>query len=209
MRIRRGRGPLFGLIAGLTLFLSAPVDAAQKSGAPALPTNAFPLKFGGPFSLVDHEGKARKNTDFPGKFLLVYFGYTYCPDICPTGLQTISTALDELGGDTARIQPLFISVDPKRDRPEILKGYVEHFHPKIVGLTGSEAQVRAAAKAYRVHRTKVLLPDTPKEDYLVNHTSITYLMSPDGEFRTMFPHGTKPEFMAKTLRKYLAQPPSG
>jgi cytochrome oxidase Cu insertion factor (SCO1/SenC/PrrC family) len=164
----------------------------------------FPISFGGSFTLTDHEGRPRTDRDFEGRYLLVFFGYTFCPDICPTGLQNMATALDLLGEAGRWVQPLFISVDPERDRLKTLKAFVAHFHPRLIGLTGTEEQVRAVARAYRIHRRKVILPDTPKEEYLVDHSSIIYLMGPDGGFVTLFPHGTTPEFMAAALHRYLS-----
>ena len=174
-----------------------PPEAAQED-------SAFPIHFGGPFELVDHTGAVRRNTDFSGRFMLIYFGYTNCPDICPHNLQVMTEALERLGDVGARVQPLFITSDPARDTPALLREYVKHFHPSLVGLTGSEAQIRAAAKSFRVHRSKLVSKDaTDENDYLVNHTSLTYLMGPDGTFVTLFPHDTKPEFMATTIKKYL------
>ena len=109
-----------------------------------------------------------------------------------------------IGADGERVQPLFITVDPGRDTPDRLRDYVAHFHPRLIGLGGSEAQVRAAARAYKVHRRKVVLADADgPDDYLVDHSSITYLMGPDGAFVTLFPHDTDAAFMAKAIRKYL------
>ncbi len=191
-------------IAVLGLLLGGPMpgQAAAGSGQPP------PLSdlFGGGFSLVDHEGQRRSDRDFLGDYVLVSFGYAQCPTICPTGLETVSAALDLLGEKAARVQPLFISVDPARDRPTVLKAYLAPFHPRIVGLTGSEAEVRTAAKAYRVHRRKVVLEDEAQSDsdgYLVDHGSITHLMAPDGKFLTLFPYGTDAEFMARTIENYL------
>ena len=188
----------------LALTVSLPAvgyAASEETSAPKLPD--FPVSFGGPFELVDHTGARRSDTDFRGDFLLIYFGYTYCPDICPTNLQTMTEALDLLGDKAEQVQPLFISVDPARDTVETLGDYVPHFHPRMIGLTGSEPQVRAAAKAYRIHRSKVVMADAAPEDYLVNHSSITYLMGPDGKFVTLFPHDTKADFMAQAITKYL------
>jgi len=154
--------------------------------------------------LIDHQGRERTDQDFLGRFLLIYFGYTYCPDICPTGLQTMAQALDLVGEAASMVQPLFISVDPARDRPEALKRYVANFHPRLTGLTGSEKQVRTVARAYRLHRSKVLVPDEPKEKYLVFHTPTTFLMGPDGKFVTLFPHATDADTMAKVLRRYIS-----
>ena len=134
---------------------------------------------------------------------LIYFGYTACPDICPTGLQTMGRALDLVGAKAERVQPVFVSIDPDRDRPEILKRYVANFHPRLIGLTGTSSQVRAVAGVYRIQRGKVALPDTQKDGYLVIHTPTTFLMGPDGKFVTLFPYTTQPDVMARVLRRYL------
>ncbi|MBL6951888.1 MAG: SCO family protein [Alphaproteobacteria bacterium] len=159
--------------------------------------------FGGPFSLMDHSGRPRTDKDFPGKFLLINFGYTRCPDICPLDLSTLAAALDMLEQAGERVQPLFITIDPARDKPAVLQGYVFKFHPRLIGLGGSEAQISRVAKAYRVHRSKVMVDDAPPQDYMASHSSLTFLMAPNGSFVTMFPHGTKPEFMADAIRRYI------
>ena len=123
-------------------------------------------------------------------------------NICPTGLSAIADALEALGPSGDRVQPIFISVDPKRDTPERLKAFVAGFHPRLIGLTGNESAVRAAARAYRVHRAKVAVPDAA-DGYLVSHGSLTYLMDPNGRFVTLFPHDTDADVMAKTLAKYV------
>jgi cytochrome oxidase Cu insertion factor (SCO1/SenC/PrrC family) len=107
------------------------------------------------FSLVDHTGKAVTDEDFAGKWQLVFFGFTYCPDVCPTTLNDVSVVLEELGDDAEQVQPLFISVDPERDTPKVMADYVANFDPRIVGLTGSPEQVEAAAQAFRVYYAKV------------------------------------------------------
>lgn len=176
------------------------------SGAPTgVAGDAVPgLAFGGPFTLTDHNGKTRTDRDFHGRFLLVSFGYTACPDICPTTLAAVAAALDLAGLAGERVQPVFITVDPARDRPEVLADYVSAFHPRLIGLTGSEPQVRAVTRAYRVHRRKVVAPDASgPDDYVVDHGSLTYLMGPDGAFVTLFPFGTTPEAMAAAIRKYV------
>jgi protein SCO1/2 len=194
-------------MAAVSAFVAATAtvhaDAGDKAGSPA-----FPVMFGGPFTLIDHEGRARNANDFHGRFLLVTFGFTQCPDICPTSLAAVADALDALGERARQVQPLFISVDPARDTPEIVASYVGHFHPSLVGLTGTEAQVRAAARAYRVHRRKVYLPEsTGPDDYTVDHSSIMYLMGPDGAFVTLFPYGTDSAFMAAAIAKHLERAP--
>lgn len=187
---------LAGLLAAMPLSRTLADDAAPAAAA-------LPVAFGGPFELVDHQGRLRRDSDFRGSFLLIAFGYTSCPDICPTNLTIMATALDQLGTRGERVQPIFVTVDPARDTPAVLGDYVGHFHPRLIGLTGSEAQVRAAAKAYRVHRSKVILDPAAPEDYLVNHSSLTFLMAPDGGFVTLFPHDTDADTMAKAIAKYL------
>ncbi len=192
------RAGALALVLGVAA-VSSPAVAGQGGKVPELP-----FSFGGPFELRDHEGQLRSDQDFRGRFMLVYFGYTYCPDICPTNLQTLSNALDILGETAEAVQPVFISVDPARDGVPQLRDYVSHFHPRLIGLTGSEAQVRAAARGYKIHRSKVLTDGDPEaDDYLVNHSSITYLMGPDGEFVTLFPHDTEADFMAEAIGRYL------
>src|SRR5262249_52294505 len=117
---------------------------------------------GGPFRLVDQNGRPVDDTQFRGKLKLVYFGYTYCPDVCPTELQTMSQALDALGPAAAQVQPLFITIDPQRDTPEQLKDYMQSFHPSFLGLTGTPAEVDAVARAYRVYYARGRDPNDPK-----------------------------------------------
>jgi protein SCO1/2 len=173
------------------------------AGGPARAEEPWPVKFGGPFALTDHHGALRHDTDFRGSFLLVQFGYTACPDLCPLGLDTMARALEALGPAAARVQPLFITVDPARDTAVALAAFVPAFHPRLLGLTGSEAAIAAVAKAYRVHRRKVLTDPARPDDYLVDHGSFTYLMGPDGRFVTLFPFGTAAEPMAATIARHL------
>ncbi len=157
--------------------------------------------FGGPFSLIDHNGNRRTDKDFRGKFMLIYFGYTFCPNICPVNLQNSADAMAEVDPDGKKIVRLFITVDPERDTTEVLKKYVANFGKGLIGLTGSEQQISAIAKAYRIRRRKVISVDEP--GYLVDHTSFTFLMGPDGKFRTLFPHNSQPTIMAKAIWRYL------
>src|SRR5262249_5484407 len=142
-------------------------------------------KIGGPFTLTNQAGKTVSDRNFLGKYLLIYFGYTYCPDVCPTGLQSIAHAMDQLKGDAGTVQPLYITIDPARDTPAKLKEYIVSFHPKIVGLTGSPDQIAAVAKAYQVYYAKGEKVD--EKDYLMDHSSLIYLMGPDGKFIATFP----------------------
>jgi protein SCO1/2 len=192
-------------VLGLLLGIAVP-GWGHESGDGEKQPPALSSLFGGSFSLIDQEGVRRSNEDFLGSHLLVSFGYTRCPTICPTDLETVSAALDILDRKSLRVQPLFVSVDPAVDRPEVLKAYLVPFHERFIGLTGSDAEVRTAARAYRVHRRRVALDVDSgggREGYLVDHGSITHLMGPDGKFLTLFPFGTEAEFMAKTIEGYL------
>jgi cytochrome oxidase Cu insertion factor (SCO1/SenC/PrrC family) len=159
---------------------------------------------GGPFELTDHTGRRVSDQDFRGRFMLVYFGYTSCPDMCPLGLQTVSQALDELPPELQdKVVPLFMTVDPARDTAEVLRDYLQPFHPRLVGLTGSEAEVADALRAYRVYARKA---DATASDgsYLVDHSTFTYLMDEDGKYLSHFGHGTTSDEMAKRLGELLA-----
>jgi cytochrome oxidase Cu insertion factor (SCO1/SenC/PrrC family) len=162
-------------------------------------------KIGGPFDLLDHNGKPRTNSDFHGQFMLIYFGYSYCPDVCPTALQIMSTALQFLGKKAASVQPIFITVDPKRDTPEHLKDYVKNFYPGMVALTGTEDLIKEVAKRYRIYFSKASQDKTQSnsDDYLIDHSSIVFLMGPDGQYITHFNHQTNAEAMAKIISKQL------
>lgn len=185
-------------LAASLLILTAVLPRAGNATPPALEN-----LFSGSFDLVDHTGKARSDKDFRGRYLLIYFGYTYCPTICPTNLQHMALALQTLGKKAENVQPLFITIDPARDTPPELKAYMANFGDRFIGLTGTEKQIRAAAKAYRVHRRKVIPDKTAPEDYLVDHSSLTLLIGPDGKFRTLFPHDTSGAVMAQRMAKYL------
>jgi protein SCO1 len=136
---------------------------------------------GGPFTLVDGSGHTVTNREFLGKYMLVYFGYTYCPDVCPTTLNAVATALDKLGKQADRIQPLFITVDPHRDTPAVIKQYAAAFSPRLMGLTGTPAEIAAVAKEYHVYYAVHRTGPGP-DDYSMDHSSILYLMGPDGHF---------------------------
>ena len=159
-----------------------------------------PVAIGGDFTLVDQNGVTRHSEDFRGKLMLVYFGYTYCPDACPTALQDISRAVDLLGAKGEAVQPIFVTVDPARDTVEQMKLYASNFHPRLIALTGTPEQVAAAAKAYRVYYKKV---PTKDGDYTMDHTAIVYLMDKNGQFVAPFSLKRKPEEGAAELRRYL------
>jgi len=157
---------------------------------------------GGPFELVGKDGKPVTDQDFRGRYMLVFFGFTHCPDICPAELQVMSTALDDLGSDADKVVPIFITLDPERDTPEAVNAYVENFGPNFVGLSGSPEAIAKAAKAYRVTYKK-FQDESMGDNYSIDHSALVYLMGPDGQFVTHIPYGTPPEKMAETLRRYL------
>ena len=154
---------------------------------------------GGPFSLTDHLGRQATDASFRGKYMLIFFGFTYCPDVCPSELQVMSAALDELGPVGEKIQPVFITIDPARDTPEAMKLYVSNFHPRLVGLTGSDQDIAAVAKAYRVYYAKAKGAEN-SPDYLMDHSTIVYLMGPDGKFVKHFTYGTDVKALIDGLR---------
>lgn len=196
-----------GLVLAVAIAASLGLNAYKLSGQSAGGSRAMSpfgkAAIGGPFTLVDHNGKTVTGADFKGRYMLIFFGYTFCPDVCPTALQTVSDMLYILGKDAGKVAPLFISVDPKRDTVEVLKEYVGHFHPKIIGLTGSQEQIVSVAKVYRVYFSKVTDEEGDPESYWMNHTALLYLMGPDGKFITAFKHQIDSQDMAERIRKYL------
>ena len=194
------------VVAGVVLWLQpkpAPVaksGAPQSSGVMRLPPGS---ELGGPFRLVDQDGRSVTDASYAGKFMLVYFGFTFCPDVCPTELQAMATAVDDLGGPGDMVHPILISIDPARDRPAQLKDYVAAFHPRLVGLSGSSEEIAAAAKAYRVYYAKG--PADADGNYVMDHTSFVYLMGPDGKLRSVFRAGTSPEVMAAEMQKQMVR----
>jgi cytochrome oxidase Cu insertion factor (SCO1/SenC/PrrC family) len=159
---------------------------------------------GGPFTLTDQSGRRRSDAGFRGKLLIVYFGYTFCPDICPTDLQQIGLAVDRLGAAGAAVQPLFVSIDPERDTPEVLAQYVPSFHPRLLGLTGSPEEIAAVAREYKVVYTKYQPPEGGP--YLIDHTGFTYIVDAAGKYRGFFPPGTSEDRMREMIVKILAAP---
>ena len=167
-------------------------------------TSKSNMSIGGPFSLVDHEGNAVTDLDFRGQYLLIYFGYTYCPDVCPTALTDMSDALEKLGAEAGKVTPILITIDPVRDTPEHLKEYASFFHPRLRALTGTPQKIAAVAKAYRVYFNRAKQQDSAPDDYLMDHSSAIYLMGPDGTFRFHFSHGTDAEIMARRIRDIIS-----
>jgi protein SCO1 len=156
------------------------------------------VQLGGPFTLTDQNGATRSDAEFRGKYMLVFFGYTFCPDVCPTTLAVMSAALDKMGAAADRIAPIFISVDPARDTPDVLKAYLSAFDMRFVGLTGSEEDIASVAKSYKVY---VQAHKEEGENYTVDHSGIVYLMDPSGAFQANFSLDTPPDKLAAELAK--------
>jgi cytochrome oxidase Cu insertion factor (SCO1/SenC/PrrC family) len=185
------------VIAGITGLGALWFTRAQLDG----PIGSGTALVGGPFTLTDHNGKRVTDQDFRGKYMLIFFGFTYCPDVCPTELGSIAAALDAMGPAGERVTPVFVSVDPERDTPAALADYVSRFHPRMVGLTGSAEQVAQAARAYRVYYAKVRPRDA--SDYLMDHSSFIYFVGPDGRVRSLFRPETAPEAIAAAITSQL------
>lgn len=155
---------------------------------------------GGPFTLVGADGKAVTDQDFRGKWMLIYFGYTFCPDVCPTTLNSIAQALVQLRSHADALVPIFITVDPARDTPKVIGDYVKAFDPRILGLTGSNAQIASVAQEYHIYYAKQA--DSGK-DYLIDHSSFLYLINPQGKFVKVMPGSLSAGEMADTLRPFI------
>jgi protein SCO1 len=154
------------------------------------------------FSLVDHDGQPVTEKSWPGRYLFVFFGFTHCPDICPVTLDKVTSALNKLGDAAAKVQPLFISVDPLRDTPEVMKEYVGHFHKSIIGLTGTEAQVKAAEDSFKVYAART--PGQNPQEYSFDHSAYVYLINPEGGMAEIIRMQDKAGEIADKLKPYLA-----
>jgi protein SCO1/2 len=184
------------VILGAGVFLALALRDNPRGAAGTMLASAI----GGPFRLTDQNGKTVTDADLKGKWSLVYFGYTHCPDACPTALNDISIALEDLGAKRDAVRPVFITVDPERDTPEALKAYVTSFDAPILALTGTPEQVAQAAKGYRVYYAKH--PEAGG-DYSMDHSSVIYVMDPQGRFTASFTHESTPEQIAERLKKLL------
>ena len=152
---------------------------------------------GGPFQLTDQSAKRVTDKDFRGRYMLIYFGYSFCPDVCPTTLSVMAQALEKLGDRSQRIAPILITIDPERDTPKVLEDYVKAFGPSFVGLTGSVAEIKDAEKKYRVYAAKKPLEGG---NYGMDHSSVIYLMGPDGKLVSFYDEAISPDDLAKELR---------
>ena len=187
---------LAGFLAGVASIVLVIVLVSGRDPVPSAGASAI----GGPFSLVDQNGRAVTDKDLRGRPFLVFFGFTHCPDVCPTALFEISEVLGKLGPDAQRVSALFVTVDPERDTPAQMKDYLSSFDPHLLGLTGDPAAIAAVAKEYRVYVKKVPLDHG---DYTMDHTALVYLMDKDGRFVAPFNLKRSTEDAAADLRRYL------
>ena len=194
-------------LIGASLFAGSNVAAA---GEPRERTDAVRMMsdlmsgtaaVGGPFTLTDVDGRRRSLADFHGKLVILYFGYTFCPDACPTELASIAHLMQVLGADGAKVQPLFVTLDPQRDTADVLREYVTAFDPRLVALRGTEAEIRRVAATYKLYFRKVYAPKSGT--YFIDHASLTYLLDRDGRYVGFFPPGTTGERMAVLVREQL------
>ncbi len=197
--VTRAPGESLGeAFAGRLALLFGGQQAGSALGGMQLPQG---MVLGGPFSLVDQTGKAVTEQNFAGQWMLLYFGYTYCPDVCPTELGTIAAAVDALGPLAEKVVPVLITIDPQRDTPAQLAEYVSRFHPRMQGLTGSQEQVADAARRYRVYYARVNRAEAA--EYLMDHSSFVYLVGPDGRVRALFRPEAGPDDIAAATRAQL------
>jgi len=188
---------LSAFLAGLVLCFAVVLLVTGRGSTPMI---AAPSGIGGSFRLTDQNGKTITDQDLKGRPFLVFFGFTHCPEVCPTALFDISEILGKLGPDAEKVNALFITVDPERDTPEKLKEYLSSFNPRLIGVGGNAEALAAVAKAYRVYYKKIPLKDG---DYTMDHTAIVYLMDKNGQFVAPFSLKRRPEDAAADLRRYL------
>ena len=191
------------LLVIASLLLSGLATAAEQPSAAQMMDDLMYGRgsVGGPFTLTDQTGRQRSDTEFRGKLMVVYFGYTYCPDICPTDLMAVTQALDALGPAAEGVQPVFITIDPERDTKHLAE-YVSAFHRSLVGLTGSPEEIRRVANAYKAFYVKV--KDERSGEYSIEHAGVIYLMGRNGEYLGFMPPQTNPDRLTEILRKNLA-----
>lgn len=193
---------LIGLFIGVSIaFFQIKNEAGRviKTDAATAEMKSMPgIQIGGPFTLTDENGNRVTEKTWAGRYKIVYFGFTMCPMICPTGLQKISKALELMGPEGENIQPILITVDPERDTPDVLKQYTQQFHPRIIGLTGPKADIETVQKSYRVFANKV--QDDKMSDYTMDHSAFAYLMGPNDELLALYRDADTAEMMATDMK---------
>jgi len=204
-----------GRVAGVVLVISAVLvgewlwlDAGRPgpAGGDMPRITAQAAAPGGAFSLVDHLSRPVTDRSFRGSYVVMVFGYTACPDVCPTTLNTVAAAMDFLGSKARAVQPVFVTVDPERDTPAVLAAYVSAFHPRLLGLTGSPAQIRQITRDYRVYVAK---GDAGHGSDPIDHSAYVYVLGPDGRMLTYLKHDATPQAMAKAIGLLITQQTSG
>lgn len=194
---------LFILAAFAIIFFAVPDVLEPTQKIQQTHTSSGEALIGGSFEAVNHRGETITQDDLKGQYAVLYFGFTHCPDICPTGLLTLGEALERLNPEISeKILPVFVTVDPNRDTPEVMRSYVQNFHPRLVGITGSEEQIDTIAKAYKVYYQIVEQSDSAI-GYQVDHSGYFYLMDPKGKYITHFPHNISEQKLADRLREHV------
>jgi len=177
------------------MLVAVPVPTVTTSGTAAI---------GGPFTLAATNGETVTDQTYRGKWLLIFFGYTFCPDACPTALNNISVALEKLGSDAGKLQPLFVTVDPRRDTRDAMSDYLKSFDSRIIGLTGSQTQIDSVVREYRVYVAQQK-SETGSDDYVVSHSAYIYLMNPEGKFVNVIQGNEAGDEIAAWLRKEMTR----
>ncbi len=190
------------ILASILILLSVLIAALALSTLNAVKGGSGTALIGGPFTMLNEKGETVTEKTYAGKYMLLFFGFTNCGDICPTELQVIAAAFSEMGATSDVITPILVTVDPERDTPQVMAEYVKNFHPRLQGLTGSAAQIAQFAKIYHIYFQKV--PDLKNPaNYTMDHSSILYLMGPDGKFIKHFTYTTDAKNLAERLKKVL------
>ena len=208
--IRRAAALVTAMGAVAAIVFLAPRDASipiegRRSEAARLMSELMSgtASVGGPFTLQDSSGKRVSLADYRGKVVLLYFGYMFCPNVCPADLAAIGQCMRLLGTAGEVVQPLFVTLDPERDRGEALRGYAASFHPRFIALTGSSAEVEQVARSYKVFHEKIRPPGV--SSYLIDHTAFVFLLDREGRFAAIFPPGTPPQRMETLVREQIAR----
>ena len=193
----------FGAISACVGAFQEDGKSSSRADRKAIEERRFSEKLRPGYVLMNQYGQTVTHDDFPGQFQLINFGYTFCPDICPTTLSSVAYVMELLGEDAPQVQPIFISVDPQRDTPEVLKRYTEYFYPRLLGLSGSPEMTRRVAEKFRARYEKVAAKDGDPQRYSMDHTASLYLLGRNGEFITKFAFGMSPQEVAERLREYI------
>lgn len=190
-------------VFSLTLKTTEPGVSPRKESS-LTPTTAGIEGLGGSWTLTDHNGHSVSDRDFSGSFRLMFFGFTYCPDVCPTELKRLTLVLQGLGAEATKVKPILVTIDPERDTPEVLKDYLARFDERFIGLTGSVEQIKHMEKLFKVYAARN--DDPALSDYMMNHSALVYLIGPDDRVLHLFHSRDTPDDMIALIRKFLSQP---